>query len=125
LSRIGVWADGGVRDMANFAAVANHFIGAVASQKNADGTQVKSSAFYNNFENLPGADPTQPDQFLAVNVLWADVASAVHMRYGHVDATAQMVAQGDGQHVGTGSQILYRLVTGFYSAAHLWTDVDK
>ena len=125
LSRIGMWADGGVRDMSNFGAVANHFIGAVSSQKNADGTQVKSSAFYNNFENLPGADPTQPNNFLAVNVLWADVAAAVHMRYGYVDATDQMIANGDGQHVGTGSQILYRLVTGFYSAARVWSDVDK
>jgi hypothetical protein len=125
LARMNLWADGGVRDMANFGAVANHFIGAVSSVSNPDGTQVKSSAFYNNFENLPGADPTQPNQFLAVNVLWADVAHAVHLRYGYVDATDQMIANGDGQHVGTGSQILYRLVTGFYSAARAWTDVDK
>jgi len=125
LSRMNLWADGGVRDMANFAAVANHFIGAVASQPGADGNPAKSSAYYNNFENLPGADPTQPNNFLAVNVLWADVAAAAHMRYGYVDATDQMIANGDGQHVGTGSQILYRLVTGFYAAARAWTDADK
>jgi hypothetical protein len=125
LSRLGIWGDGGVRDMANFAAVANHLIGAVASVKNPDGTQAKSTAYYNNFENLPGSDPTQPNQFLAVNVLWADVASAAHLRYGYVDATPAMIAQGDGQHVGTGSQILYRLVTGFYFAASAWTDADR
>ncbi|MGD0524732.1 MAG: hypothetical protein ABSE49_06300 [Polyangiaceae bacterium] len=125
LSRFGVWADGGVRDMANFGAVANHLIGAVASVKNPDGTPVKSTAYYNNFENLPGADPTQPNSFLAVNVLWNDVASAAHLRYGYVDATPAMIAQGDGQHVGTGSQIVYRLVTSFYAAASAWTDVDR
>jgi hypothetical protein len=124
LHRVDVWADGGVRDMANFGAVANHLIGAIASNRKADGTQVKSSAFYNNFENLPGADPTQPDQFLAVNVLWQDVATAAHLRYGYVDATPGMIQQGDGQHVGTGSQILYRLVTGFYFASNKWPDAD-
>jgi hypothetical protein len=124
LHRVDVWADGGVRDMANFGAVANHFVGAIASNAKADGTQVKSSAFYNNFENLPGADPTQPNQFLAVNVLWQDVPSAAHLRYGYVDATDGMIQQGDGQHVGTGSQILYRLVTGFYFASNKWPDAD-
>jgi hypothetical protein len=93
--------------------------------KNPDGTPVKSTAYYNNFENLPGADPTQPNSFLAVNVLWNDVASAAHLRYGYVDATPAMIAQGDGQHVGTGSQIVYRLVTSFYAAASAWTDVDR
>jgi hypothetical protein len=125
LSRLGVWADGGVRDMANFGAVANHLLGAVASQTKPDGTQVKSTAFYNNFENLPGSDPTQPNQFLAANVLWNDVASAAHVRYGYVDATPQMIQQGDGQHVGTGSQILYRLVTSFYYSSNQWPDVDR
>jgi hypothetical protein len=124
LRRLDVWADGGVRDMANFGAVANHLIGALASKTKADGSQVKSSAFYNNFENLPGADPTQPNQFLAVNVLWQDVATAAHLRYGYVDATPGMIQQGDGQHVGTGSQILYRLVTGFYFANSKWPDAD-
>ncbi|HEY1696793.1 MAG TPA: hypothetical protein VGG39_31750 [Polyangiaceae bacterium] len=125
LRRFGIWADGGVRDMANFAAVANHFLGAVGSVHQPDGTQVVPTAFYNNFENLPGSDPTQPDQFLAVNVLWNDVARAAHLRYGYVDATSQMIANGDGQHVGTGSQILYRLVTGFYFAANAWSDADR
>jgi len=125
LTRFNVWADGGVRDMANFGSVANHLIGAVASVKQADGTQLKSTAFYNNFENLPGADPTQPDQFIAYKVLWNDVPSAAHMRYGDVDATAAMIAKGDGQHVGTATQILYRLVTGFYFAANNWPDIDR
>ena len=125
LARFNVWADGGVRDMANFGAMANHLIGAVASVKRTDGTQVKSTAFYDNFENLPGADPAQPDQYLAANVLWADVASAAHLRYGTVDAAPQLIQLGDGQHVGTATQALYRLVTGFYFAANNWPDIDR
>jgi hypothetical protein len=125
LQRLNVWADGGVRDMANFGAVANHLIGAVGSVRAADGTQVKATAFYNNFENLPGADPSQPDQYIAYKVLWNDVPGAAHMRYGNVDATPQMISNGDGQHVGTATQILYRLVTGFYAASSVWPDIDR
>jgi hypothetical protein len=125
LSRVSFWADGGVRDMANFAAVANHFTGAVSSVTNPNGTPVKPPVFYDNFENLPGSDPSQPNEYLAANVLWNDIPQNAHMRYGYVDATPQMIAMGDGQHVGTGTQILYRLVTGFYFAANAWPDADR
>ena len=125
LTRVNLWADGGVRDMANFAVVSNHLVGAVGSVLQPDGTQVKSTAFYNNFENLPGADPTQPDQFLASQVLWSDVAQAANLRYGALDATPEMIQLGDGQHVGTATQIVDRLVTGFYFAANSWPDVDR
>ncbi len=125
LARLSFWADGGVRDMANFAAVANHFAGAVSSVQHADGTPVKPTTYYNNFENLPGSNPSQPDQYLAANVLWNDVPGSAHMRYGYVDATPTMISQGDGQHVGTATQILYRLVTSFYFAANAWTDADR
>ncbi|HTQ43664.1 MAG TPA: hypothetical protein VMI75_12965 [Polyangiaceae bacterium] len=124
LQRFDVWTDGGVRDMANFAAVGNHFIGSWAVPRNADGSQVKSTVFYDNFENLPGADPN-PNNFLAVQVLWQDIASAAHLRFGYVDATPQMISQGDGQHVGTATQIVDRLVTGFYSVGSRWPDVDR
>lgn len=124
LRRLTFWADGGVRDMANFAATGNHLLGAVASLHESDGTQVRSSAFYNNFENLPGCDPTNPDAYLAVNVLWQDVARAAHMRYGYVDATPAMIALGDGQHVGTATQALDRIVTSFYFTSQAWPDAD-
>jgi hypothetical protein len=111
--------------MANFAADANHFVGSVSSVTNPNGTPVKPTTFYDNFENLPGSDPTQPDQYLASNVLWNDVPASAHMRYGYVDATDAMIAQGDGQHVGTATQLLYRLVTAFYFAGNAWPDADR
>src|SRR5208282_124076 len=92
---------------------------------NTDGTPVKPTTYYNNFENLPGSDPSQPDQYLAANVLWNDIPTSAHLRYGYVDATPSMIALGDGQHVGTATQILYRLVTGFYFAANAWPDADR
>src|SRR6185295_17499490 len=35
------------------------------------------------------------------------------------------ISQGDGQHVGTGAQILYRLEAAFYYVAHQWPDADR
>ena len=125
LQRLDVWSDGGVRDLFNFGAVANHLEGAIAARLNPDGSPVKTTAFYNGFENLPGEDPTQPDGFLAANILWADVVDAPSMRYGTIDATPQQILNGDGQHVGTGEQILYRLVSSFYFAASKWPDADR
>jgi hypothetical protein len=123
--RIGTWTDGGVRDLFNFAALANHFEGAVASRLRSDGTPIKSTAFYDGFEQLPGQDPTQPNNFYPWNLLWDDVAAAPHIRYGTVDATPSMIMEGDGQHVGTGNEIVDRLVATFYFAAHAWPDAPR
>lgn len=119
LSRIDIWSDGGVRDLFNFAAVANHLEGAISSRG------IKSTAFYNGFGRLPGADPTRPHSFLAADILWADTADAPSIRYGDVDASQSEIAAGDGQHVGTGEQILYRLVSSFYFAASKWPDAPR
>ncbi len=124
LSRLSVWTDGGVRDLFNFGTVANHLVGALTSRRRADGRPIKSAAYYNNFENLPGGggniNAYQPE-----NVLWADVPQVAMMRYGNVDASDQVISQGDGQHVGTATQILFRLETSFYFAAAGWPDADR
>ncbi|MBZ5544058.1 MAG: hypothetical protein LAO07_10315, partial [Acidobacteriia bacterium] len=120
-----VMADGGVRDLFNFAVVANHLSGALASRVGADGLPLRSLAYYNNFEWLPGADPTQPNNFTPNVVRWSDVVDMPNIRYGTVDATADMIMHGDGMHVGTPLQLLYRLQTGFYYIAHRWPDADR
>jgi hypothetical protein len=125
LLRFDVWSDGGVRDLFNFAAVANHLVGAVASRKAADGTQLRSTAFYNGFQTLPGQDPTMPDTFVPSSVIWADVADSPSVRYGTVDATPAQIQLGDGQHVGTAPQLLYRLESSLYWAAQHWPDADR
>jgi hypothetical protein len=124
LSRVNVWTDGGVRDLFNFGTVGNHLTGALASRRRADGSAVKPAVFYNNFENLPGGGG-DINTFQPENVLWADVPGAAMMRYGNVDATDAQISQGDGQHVGTATQILFRLETSFYFAAAGWPDADR
>jgi hypothetical protein len=124
LQRLDVWTDGGVRDLFNFGVVANHFIGAIAGRATPNGTPLKPTVFYDNFENLPGGSGNintyQPE-----DVLWNDVTGAAMVRYGTVDATPAMITQGDGQHVGTATQILFRLETSFYYVASKWPDVDR
>ncbi len=125
MTRFSVWSDGGVRDLFNFGAVATHLSGALSSRRGSDGRQLQSVAFYNGFSNIPGQDLTQPDVFLPAAIRWADIASSPSLRYGTVDATPVQISQGDGQHVGTGAQILYRLEAAFYYVAHQWPDADR
>ncbi len=125
LQRFSIWSDGGVRDLFNFAAVATHLEGAVSSRRTSDGHPIQQVAFYNNFNMIPGQDETQPDNFTPSMIRWADVANSPSLRYGTVDASAAQISQGDGQHVGTGAQILYRLEAAFYFVAHQWPDADR
>ncbi len=125
LANLAVWSDGGVRDLFNFAAVADNLEGAIASRRTADGHFVSSVAFYNGFQDLPGQDPTRPDDFAPAHMRWADLVASPSLRYGNVDATKTQIESGDGQHVGTGAQILYRLEAAFYFVAHQWPDADR
>jgi hypothetical protein len=125
LLRFDIWSDGGVRDLFNFAAVGNHLEGSIASRHSTGGAQLRSTAFYNGFEYLPGQDPLHPENFAPGQTLWADVVDSPNVRYGTVDATPSMIALGDGQHVGTASQLLYRLTSSLYFAAQHWPDADR
>jgi hypothetical protein len=125
LKRFDVMSDGGVRDLFNFSVVANHLTGAMAARKGADGLPLRSLAYYNNFENLPGADPKQPNNYTPNVLRWSDIVDMPNIRYGTLDATPAQIENGDGQHVGTALQLLFRLETGFYYVAHRWPDADR
>jgi hypothetical protein len=125
LARLGMFSDGGVRDLFNFANVSRHFEGAVASRTRIDGTQMLSTAFYNGFDYLPGQVRGQPRNYVPANILWQDVANIPSLRYGNVDSSPDEIKQGDGMHVGTAAQLLYRLETSFYYVANRWPDADR
>jgi hypothetical protein len=125
LSRIDILADGGVRDLFNFATVANHLSGQVHGRRDANGLPLRSVAFYNGFHFLPGEDQTKPSLFSPFDIRWADVADMPNVRYGDLDASRAVVEQtGDGQHVGTVGQLLARLETAFFFAGKRWPDAD-
>ena len=125
LKRIDILSDGGVRDLFNFAADANHLTGQIYGRLGADGLPLRSVAFYNGFHFLPG-EPQDPKFFTAGDIRWADVAEMPSVRYGDVDASRAFVeSSGDGQHVGSVSQLLYRLETAFFFAGKRWPDADR
>jgi hypothetical protein len=119
LRRLDVIADGGIRDLFNFAVVGNHFMGALA------GRGVRPVAYYNNFENLPGEPSAQPQNFAPQSLVWNDIADYPMVRFGYVDATAAQITAGDGEHVGAPLQTLARIETAFYFTARRWTDADR
>jgi len=115
LRRIDVLNDGGVRDLFNFASVANHFAGQIHGRKAPNGLPVKSVAFYNGFHFLPGQPQDRPNFLNLGDIRWADVADMPHVRYGDLDASRELIERdGDGQHVGTAAQLLARLETAFF-----------
>jgi len=129
LLRLNVWADGGVRDLFNFGAVANHLIGSIAGRKVAaggpdTGTQLRTTAFYDGFDKLPGQVYGNENLFNINTMRWSEVVDAPHVRYGTIDATPAMIENGDGQHVGTAVQLLDRLQTAIFYAEQQWPDAD-
>jgi hypothetical protein len=125
LRRIDVLSDGGVRDLFNFATVASHLSGQLFARKGPNGLPVRSVAFYNGFQNLPGENPADPNNFDPSALRWADIAEMPSVRYGDLDATAKQIADGDGQHVGTVLQLLDRLETAFFYVGKAWPDADR
>src|SRR5262249_39850253 len=47
------------------------------------------------------------------------------LRYGFVDAPADQIALGDGAHVGTPDQLLYRLETSVWFVQAQWPNADR
>ncbi len=125
LLRFDIWSDGGVRDLFNFGAVANHLQGAIRSRLASDGTALRSTAFYDGFDKLPGQIVGNEDAFSVYNMRWADLVDDPGVRYGTVDATAAQIALGDGQHVGTPGQLLDRIESTLFFAAQHWPDADR
>ncbi len=129
LARIDILSDGGVRDLFNFAVAANHLSGQIQARRGADGLPLRSVAFYNGFHFLPGEDSTKPQSFTVGNVRWADVADMPSIRYGDLDLPRAALESGpnsgDGQHVGTVTQLLNRLQTGIIFAGRRWQDADR
>jgi hypothetical protein len=125
LLRLDVIADGGIRDLFNLGSNSNHLTGAIAGRQRADGTQLRSTVQYSGFDFLPGQVVGKPNDYIAGDVRWNDVMDVPNIRYGNPDASAREIDLGDGMHVGTGSQVLYRLQTGFYYIGNRWRDADR
>ncbi len=125
LRRVDILTDGGVRDLFNFASVASHFTGQLFARTGPNGLPLRSVAYYNGFDMIPGLTVGKPDDFNPSLVRWADVADYPSIRYGSLDASTADIERGDGQHVGKANQLLFRLETAFFYVGKQWPDADR
>ena len=125
--RIDILSDGGVRDLFNFAAVANHFTGQLFGRRGADGLPLRSVAFYNGFHFLPGEPAGQAE-------LLQPVRHPLGGRRGHAERSLRRSrcararsssATATGSTSARAAQLLYRLETAFFFAGNRWTDADR
>jgi hypothetical protein len=120
-ARLGVWADGGTRDLFNFGTVANHFVGGTAQSGQA-------LHYFNNFLSLDASrriGANSDDGFEFTDVDWERLPRHSMLRYGFEDATDQMLRDGDGGHVGTVPQVASRLYAGIWRVQAGWPSLNR
>ncbi len=114
LAQMDFYMDVGVRDHMRFRPVTESFAGLLQAR----GRPVD---VYDGFSTLM---PDPQEAFEAREVDWSSVGRDVLVRYGDPEASPSQIEAGDGGHVGTIAQMLYRF---FASAAWLsasWPDGD-
>lgn len=114
---VSMWFDAGIRDFLNAEVSANQAVG----QAMATG-ELPFSAFDGFGGVVPGATEGTYD---FTETQWSDIAQNGYLRYGNPDATDAEIANGDGRHVGTANQIIYRIETGFSFIDHRLPDGDR
>lgn len=135
------FADGGVRDLFNWAVQGHHTLGGFAARD----VPVR---YYNHHAglHLDGRTRTcaaldQPaceandlctwngsvceGTFVFNDVPWEETGRFTLVRYGSIDATRAELIAGDGGHVGTPNQILHRFFASVGMMAARWPNLDR
>jgi len=111
-----LWFDAGIRDFLNAGVSAN------AGVANIMASDAAPFGVYDNFGVLAGDDDDNTYDFTTIP--WADWPKDGFLRYGNPDATPAQIDNGDGKHVGTANQIIYRAQTAFAWINQRWPDGD-
>jgi hypothetical protein len=112
-----MWFDAGIRDFLNASVSTNQAVGQAMA------TGELPFAVYDGFGGLvPGATDATYD---FTELAWDDVPHDAYLRYGNPDSSMSEIMGGDGRHVGTASQIIYRIETGFSFIDHRFPDGDR
>jgi hypothetical protein len=113
---VSMWFDAGIRDFLNASVSTNHAVGPALARYGLP------FGVYDGFSILDGGVGDATYDFL--DVPWTDVPKNGYLRYGDPDATDKEISNGDGRHVGTGAQIIYRVRTAFAWMNRRWPDGD-
>jgi hypothetical protein len=113
---VSLWFDAGIRDFLNAALSANQAVGQAMA------TWSLPFGVYDNFSHLDGGASDLAFDFL--DIPWANFPKHGYLRYGNPDATAAEINAGDGRHVGTPNQIIYRARTAFAWINQRWPAGD-
>lgn len=111
-----VWSDSGIRDFFNCHVSTNQFVGQQAAQ----GENVRTFFGFQRMVN----DPVSLQNFDFQRVDFERLSRHVYVLYGDPDATEAMIEQGDGRHVGTALQVIYRLNTPMAFLSRRWPGGD-
>lgn len=113
---VSMWFDAGIRDFLNASVSTNHAVGPALARYGLP------FGVYDGFSILDGGVGDATYDFL--DVQWPDIPKNGYLRYGNPDATMAEIMNGDGRHVGTGAQIIYRVRTAFAWMNQRWPDGD-
>ena len=111
------FADGGVRDLFNWAVQGQHTIGGFAAR----GIPVR---YYNSHGALH-LDGRDDGTFAFNQVNYEEIGRYSLVRYGSIDATENEKIRGDGGHVGTPDQLLHRFFSAVGMMSSRWPDGDR
>ncbi len=115
-THMSMWFDGGIRDFLNASVSSNQ---AVAQ---AMATYGLPFGVYDGF--APMADGSDDNTYDFTTINWAEIPRDGYLRYGDPDATDDQIMMGDGRHVGTATQIIFRIETAFAWLDQRWPDGD-
>ncbi|MBV8760548.1 MAG: hypothetical protein JO257_24870 [Deltaproteobacteria bacterium] len=114
---VSMWFDAGIRDFLNAGVSANQAVGQAMA------TGELPFSVYDTFGGInPGSTEATYD-FTETD--WKGIAQNGFLRYGNPDASASDIMNGDGRHVGTANEIIYRIETGFSFIDHRLPDGDR
>ena len=111
---VGLWFDGGIRDFLNNSVSVNAAVGQALAKYG------MPMGVYDNFSAIDGGASDTAYDFL--DVPWADIPKNGYLRYGDPDASADKITNGDGRHVGTATQIIFRVQTAFGWMNQRWPE---
>ncbi|HTR50669.1 MAG TPA: hypothetical protein VMJ10_08175 [Kofleriaceae bacterium] len=112
-----MWFDAGIRDFFQASVSANAGVGQAMA------TGELPFGVYDGFGGIVPGDNEDTYDFTEID--WNQIPKNAYLRYGDPDASAEEINNGDGRHVGTANEIIYRIETAFKYIDERLPDGDR